>query len=463
MLEEDYLAKEKNQLPTRGDVQSESKMNVSPSTSTKDLASTIIREVVLPALEKEVNEGKNFAQLRQIFSAMILAQWYKRTLKDSLLGKAYVNQQKVDGVNHGDPKANQAIYQQYLQAFKKGAYNYIKEDYDQYTNQAIPRKYFSGGVDAGMTAWQDAIHFTNRAQASEVLGDLVGAGMDNTVVDLSPNKGNAAMAIDMIGLEQRDIFMSKVRELPFFSVISTDDNMGPFAFYQVMIPVDDKYGLYGLSKLANLFEQIGLMNKIKTGAALLDDDIKAMMLEMKWYFRNGRRVGLNANILGKLDKMGQGQRVDLRRWLDMNIGESVDEISPKNIVKFKSQFEHFFSNDQFSLQRAGELMMLLFKMASTPGEKQESLLKALTSLYEASEKIQQQAQEVPAQDLVNNHRHGLAVGQNTQIRVYDPRRIKSGNPYEAVMQYQQAIGELFPFIMGVILDMCDAIQPPARS
>jgi curved DNA-binding protein CbpA len=38
------------------------------------------------------------------------------------------------------------IYQQYLKAFKKGVYNYIKEEPDPMTNQVMPRKYFSGGV-----------------------------------------------------------------------------------------------------------------------------------------------------------------------------------------------------------------------------------------------------------------------------------------------------------------------------
>src|SRR5262249_8878559 len=31
--------------------------------------------------------------------------------------------------------------------FKKGVYNYIKEDYDPASRQMIPRKYFSGGFD----------------------------------------------------------------------------------------------------------------------------------------------------------------------------------------------------------------------------------------------------------------------------------------------------------------------------
>ncbi len=123
------------------------------------LGSQIVREIILPALEKEVNEGKNFAMLRQVYSGMILAAWYKRALKESLLGQVYADKAKVNGVDQ-DPKANEAIYQQYLKAFKKGVYNYIKEDTDKYTHQTIPRKYFSGGA----VSFNDPTHGVDFAQ-----------------------------------------------------------------------------------------------------------------------------------------------------------------------------------------------------------------------------------------------------------------------------------------------------------
>ena len=36
------------------------------------------------------------------------------------------------------------IYQQYLQAYKKGVFNYIKEDINAASGETMPRKYFSG-------------------------------------------------------------------------------------------------------------------------------------------------------------------------------------------------------------------------------------------------------------------------------------------------------------------------------
>jgi len=137
MLEEDYLSLQKHNgistVPSKLD-------------NTHTIGSQVIKEIILPELEKEVNEGKNFAPLRQVFSGMVLAAWYKRALRESLLGQIYMNKNKVRGIDQ-NPQTNRLIYQQYLKAFKKGVFNFIKEDADKYTNEVIPRKYFSGGAE----------------------------------------------------------------------------------------------------------------------------------------------------------------------------------------------------------------------------------------------------------------------------------------------------------------------------
>ncbi len=157
MLEEDYLSLEKHSgvmANHKGVKQFFKSEKIAPSPSaprndTSSLGSQVVREIVLPALEKEVNEGENFSNLRQMYSGMVLATWYKKALKESLLGKFYTDKAKVKGVNQ-DPQNNQAIYQQYLKAFKKGCFNYIKEDVDKYTKESVPRKYFSGGFHRPM-------------------------------------------------------------------------------------------------------------------------------------------------------------------------------------------------------------------------------------------------------------------------------------------------------------------------
>jgi len=221
MLEEDYLAMQKHSptltLPTKGEG-----INI--------LGSQIVREIILPALEKEVNQGKNFANLRQIFNSLILAKWYKQTLKQALLNQVYSNKNKVAGVDVSDKAITRKIYAQYLQAYKKGVFNYIKEDIDQNTQQPLPRKYFSGGVVGDM-----ALTVTHRpqdaAQATYPTGDytLVAVSMDS-VHRVAPNPGVTTNVTDegegLFGKEQeasaRDAAMTSNSQSFSISEIETE-------------------------------------------------------------------------------------------------------------------------------------------------------------------------------------------------------------------------------------------------
>ncbi|MCK5139737.1 MAG: hypothetical protein KAQ85_07850, partial [Thermodesulfovibrionia bacterium] len=143
MLEEDYVALQKNLGSEKYGME---EMMQAEAEVISGVSSEIVREILIPEIEKEVNEGKTFASLRQIYNSMILATWYKKNLKESLLGQVYMDKNKIRGIDVEDKEINQKIYNQYLTAFKKGVYNYIKEDYDPTTQQIIPRKYFSGGA-----------------------------------------------------------------------------------------------------------------------------------------------------------------------------------------------------------------------------------------------------------------------------------------------------------------------------
>ena len=162
MLEQDYLALERSKVEGQRSKQQQNPLGLDLSASSS-LGSQIVREIVIPQLTKEINEGKNFAQLRQVYNSLILATWYKKKIKDSILNKIYADRNKVAGVQYNSSvipaKAGiqskgdvEGIYQQYLQAFKKGVYNYIKEEQDPITQQMIPRKYFSGGFNLAMTS-----------------------------------------------------------------------------------------------------------------------------------------------------------------------------------------------------------------------------------------------------------------------------------------------------------------------
>ncbi|MBF0512054.1 MAG: hypothetical protein HQL13_06990, partial [Candidatus Omnitrophica bacterium] len=120
--------------------------------------------------------------------------WYKKALKESLLGKIYADKAKVKGIDQ-DPRANAVIYQEYLKAFRKGVFSYIKEDINQYTHERIPKKYFSGGFmrqDHAMRIIRDL------AQVTPGERTLLKRKLDKVVVDAVP--ANLAMTAFLIGL-----------------------------------------------------------------------------------------------------------------------------------------------------------------------------------------------------------------------------------------------------------------------
>lgn len=172
MLQEDYLALESNAASNTLGLDNVKK---SDQEIVSGVSSEVIRNVLIPEIEKEVNEGKTFSQLRQIFNSMILAVWYKKNLKESLLGQLYVNQNKIKGVEVKDKSENQKIYNQYVEAFEKGVYNFIKEDYDEASQQLIPRKYFSGGITAQRVGEKLVTEgVSGQKERSSRIGEIIG-------------------------------------------------------------------------------------------------------------------------------------------------------------------------------------------------------------------------------------------------------------------------------------------------
>ena len=196
LMEEDYFALRRAQsqgAPLTG---------VPGTSRPTELQTEVMREIIIPEITKEVNEGKNFARLRQIYNAMILAAWFKITLKESLLGKVYVDRNRVAGVDTSDSAFGQEIYDRYIEAFQKGVYNYIKEDEDPVTGRIIPRQYFSGGFSPKgrdgamltdrMRIWEGTATARQRAVWLRAAQPNAGGTQYNLGVDLLEDPDGAA-------------------------------------------------------------------------------------------------------------------------------------------------------------------------------------------------------------------------------------------------------------------------------
>jgi hypothetical protein len=106
-----------------------------------------MREIIIPELEREINSGSTFANLRQIFNSMILATWYKQYLRESILGQSYADKALLGGVLTTDPQMNEKIFERYVESYTKGVGDAIREELDPVTKELVPRRYVLGGID----------------------------------------------------------------------------------------------------------------------------------------------------------------------------------------------------------------------------------------------------------------------------------------------------------------------------
>lgn len=160
MMDDDYLAMSKN---TAGVTSGRDKQ-------AKDISNQAMREVIIPLIEQEVNEGKHFAHLRQIYHAIVLANWFKEKLKDTILNRVYFGKARLKGCDVVDPQIREKIYNVYTQAFRRGVYNYIK-------TEAVPgnpfkkyrRQYISGGAVATTAVMRQSTQFTSNPAAARAM------------------------------------------------------------------------------------------------------------------------------------------------------------------------------------------------------------------------------------------------------------------------------------------------------
>ena len=199
MLEEDYLALQKHNVETP--FMASHHRDAINGVSTKN----ILQEIIIPELTREVNDNKNFAPLRQVYNSLILAYWFKKKIKDSILAQVYENKNKLEGLRVRDKNPlslnPDAIYQRYLQAFKKGVFNYIKEERDnsflqseQVEGKIVSRKYFSGGTSFNAQAMSSAAVFTRQKPQHQKLENLARIKVNLAMLDFPLDKRvNTAM------------------------------------------------------------------------------------------------------------------------------------------------------------------------------------------------------------------------------------------------------------------------------
>ena len=215
MLDSDYLAQQKA---------AELKL-LSPVPGTpllSDPGKQIMRDVVLPELRREVNEGAHFASLRQVVYSLVLAKWYKQNFKKGILNKVYADQSKIRGIDLNNPRNKEQIFQQYVAAYTKGVFNFIREENDVFTGENIPRKYFSGGiVDSGMALVpvDEAVLYAQKLGKQEKLSVI----LQPVLSDNAMNDNEDIMdKLSEIRSRVETVFLKSVGSRPYNKNVMTD-------------------------------------------------------------------------------------------------------------------------------------------------------------------------------------------------------------------------------------------------
>jgi len=286
MMEEDYMAMKHNmenkELGT-GDLLGRDVEAVS------SLTADIYRDIVLPEIEREVNEGKSFAPLRQIFNSMVLAVWYKQNLRETILGQVYANKSKLSGVEVEDKAVKKKIYDQYIEALKKGVFNYIREDYDRYVNEPVPRKYFAGGENFADWARQNlrtVSDLQNPAHREQLRGWGDRFKITARLQGLSPKEVEETLRAQGI----TDINDFQDEAIDALLALAHEDGVEWIKAYRVVVKDVDRVGMQDLMNLpesvrAQILENIRntrdtLKKKISAGvpgAQIMLDELQALL------------------------------------------------------------------------------------------------------------------------------------------------------------------------------------------
>lgn len=112
-----------------------------PQDQTQAITEKLMREIVLPALTDEINNGSAYAPLRQVYHSLILAEWFKRKHKSSASAFALsINRGYTNGLESELPWSKQKIWQEYVNSYQKSEYRL------QDTVFGLRRMYWSGGI-----------------------------------------------------------------------------------------------------------------------------------------------------------------------------------------------------------------------------------------------------------------------------------------------------------------------------
>lgn len=104
------------------------------------------KKLILPEIKREVNHGKDFVTLRQIYNSLVLAQAYKEKFPKTIFNGLYADKNITMGIENKGMQLRNEIYGLYVDSFNNGVVNCVIKSYSQQTQRIEKQHYFSGGI-----------------------------------------------------------------------------------------------------------------------------------------------------------------------------------------------------------------------------------------------------------------------------------------------------------------------------
>jgi hypothetical protein len=180
MIEEDYMSNTPtSRVVAAGPVVAARYAGIDPRIKQlNEYSALLIRNDILPKLNKEVNSAKRYAGLRQVYYSLILSHWFKKKFKGAPNAYAScIDSKNLEGLTSREQWSKETFFAQYQASFKNSEYN-IHETVAGATGPRV-RSYCSGGITFPMQGAYDG------GVQPAVRFDSGIAGEDKSLIDYS--------------------------------------------------------------------------------------------------------------------------------------------------------------------------------------------------------------------------------------------------------------------------------------